>query len=406
MRPLPKQANDPLTSLAFLSLFAVLPFWDILAPVMLAFVLLTGVFLNRQTHFPDKIKANKGLLLLILYFLLASISLVYTSTISESIEKVLKLTAFLFIPLAFLLVNPDKSLLEKAKKVFVFSCMVFCVFSLLSLVYNFVLHREIAHHYHFVQSAMYSEYMPEDAMFLNTALAFVLFGSFSKSYKLFIGLLFLIVIVLFGVRLGLGVYLLILIIYGILHFKQLLKLQTLVVLIVAVLGSIYLINNNPYVNDKFYGSLAMLGFDTSERVSEITEDYHHLGVRNEIWKSSLTLIKEKPVLGHGAGAEKFELNKIYEAKGLELIGFNSHNQFLSTFVQYGAIGFLWLVALFFVLLRKTIVHRNLTGFLVIGVMGISMFTESYLEIQQGIFYFCIFVPLILMGNKQNKSIEN
>ncbi|HET8810836.1 MAG TPA: O-antigen ligase family protein [Flavobacteriaceae bacterium] len=410
MFPNTKQTTDPFAAMLFLLLFAVLPFLDILSPIVLALVLFAGLFLKNQSDLLEKIKTHKSLFLLMAYFVLSVLSLIYTSNLSESMEKCLKLTAFLLVPLAFLLVSPEKSLIDMAKRVFAFSCMLFCVFTLLTFGYHYLVNYEISHFYNFVQRFLPGEYFPEDALFFNTAFVIVLFGGFSKKWKLIAGILFFIVMVLYGVRLGLFIYLLILIVYTLANFKKLFNLKSLFIVGAATLFSFFLINQSPYLQDKFYGTLTMLGFDAQEEVSEIGMEYHHLGDRKKIWMSAVELIREKPVFGYGAGSEKEELNKIYLKKKYDLLQLNAHNQPLSTTIQYGIIGLLLLFFIFIVLLRFSILKKNWVNLMIIGVMLISMTTESFLEIQQGLLYFCIFASLFIMEYKaepkSKNSIEN
>ncbi len=408
----PKQYTDPFAAFAFLLFFAVLPFWNILSPIALALVFFTGLFLKKQSDFSKKIKANKSLFLLIAYFGLAVLSLVYTSNISESIIKCLKLTAFLFIPLAFLLVDPEIRLIEMAKKIFAYSCILFCVVSLLSLAYGYVAYSEISHYYNFVQRFLVGDYFPENAMFLNTAFVVILFGKFSNSWKFIGSGLFLILLLLYGVRLGLFIYLLVLSLYAFLNLKKLLNLKTIAIFFLGISISIFIITKNTYVNDKFFGSFSLVGVDLGPDFFKDSpvkaEEYHRIGLREKIWTAAMEISEKKPWIGYGAGVEKLELDKIYNAKNYRIDakeGFNSHNQFLSTIVQFGVLGLIVLLTMFIVVIHSSYVQKNMVNGLIIAIMFISMLTESYLEIQRGLFYFCIFISLFIIEAKK-KPIEN
>lgn len=390
----------------FLSFFAVLPFLDIFAPIVLGLTLFIGLFLKSQSSFISIIKKNKGLLLLMLFFVLAVISLSYTSDFEKSMERLSKMAAYIVVPLAFVSINPSSELLRKAIRVFIYALIAFCSFSLLRLGYHLLVDYEISHWYNFVQDSMYHKYMPEDAMYLNTGLVFVLFGSFQKNFKLLVSFLFLTVIVLFGVRLGLFIFILIATIYFLQNFKELLKLKTLLIIVFGVIASVVLIQQSRYANDKFFDTLQKLGLNTGEQVSEVGENYHDISLREKLWSSALEVIAESPIYGHGVGDEKNELARVYSQKRYELGRYNAHNQYLSSMIQFGVLGLALLILLFGYLFRLSFQTKSIQIFLVALIMIISMITESYLELQQGVFYFCTFVTLFVFQKANNRPIEN
>ncbi|RMA65980.1 O-antigen ligase family protein [Ulvibacter antarcticus] len=399
-----QNSKTKIADYSFLTFFAVLPFVDVLSPIVLGIALVLALFFKSQKGFLKRLAGNRKFYLLFFYFLLATVSLSYSQDFPESFKKLSRLIAFILVPLLFLLVNPSNELIEKAKKVFLYALIAFCAFSLLKLGYNYIVNFDNRNWYNFLQDSMYHKYMPEDAMYLNTGLVFLLFGNYSKNFKLFIGILFLSVIVLFAVRLGLFVYVLIIAVYFISNIKTLFNLRSVVTLIGIVLFSIVLINQSRYANDKFYDTLQKIGFNTGDQVSEIGAKYHKIGLREKIWTSSIDLIKERPILGRGAGVEKKPLAIINKRKGYDIPPtYNSHNQFLSVIIQYGVFGITWLLIVFILLFRTTIKNKNLPRILIVVVMFISMITESYLELQQGLFYFCVITSLLIWNPVLSKS---
>lgn len=387
-------SKDNIAGYSFLGFIAVLPFEDIFGSIMLVITIFLALLFNSQKEFFKIFKEKKGLWLLMAYYIIAVISLLYSQDFPESLKKLSKLLAFVLIPIMFLLLNPTEKLLKLGKKIFVFAMIAFSVFSLLNLGYNYIVNYDISHWYNFVQDSMYHKYMPEDAMYLNTALILLLFGDFKKNLKLLTAILFLVIIVLFSVRLGLFIYLLIVTIYFFFNIKSLLNWKTLVIVASTVFTSLLLVSQSRYANDKFYDTLDKIGFNTENQVSEIGAKYHKMGLREKIWSSSIELIEERPILGQGAGVEKRPLAAVNQTKGYDIPpNYHSHNQFLSSILQYGIIGGLWLFFVFLYLFLKLVKAKNLSAFLITVVMLISMITESYLELQQGVFYFCFFISL-------------
>ncbi|MEX0997216.1 MAG: O-antigen ligase family protein [Flavobacteriaceae bacterium] len=399
-----KKLKDNLITYTFLGLFFILAAFGSLLPIALGFLILFCI-LNKKVQLFFKLK-SLGLFLIASIFLMSAISILYSIDPSYSLKKSIKLISFLLIPIAFILTNPNTILIEKAKTFFIYGCITLCLFSLSNLAYNYFVNYEISHWYNFVQTSMNREYMPEDAMFLNTALIFLLFGNYSNLLKYFSAILFLAVIILFGVRLGLFLNILIILIFIILNFKQFLSIKKILIFAASILVLFILTHQNSYTQDKLYDTLSKIGFNTKHKVSDIGQDYHKISLRSMMWGSSIDLIKEKPLFGYGAGVEKIQLEKQYEKRGYQIPAYNAHNQFLSTTIQFGLIGLIILLSIFYFLFKCAIIDKSQSTFLVTLIMLASMSTESYLEIQQGSFYFAIFASLLIIENKKNKVIEN
>lgn len=403
-------SKNNIAEYSFLGFVAVLPFEDIFGSIMLVVTITLALLFNPQKKILNVLKQNQILWFLMAYYGIALISLVYSQDFPESLKKLSKLLAFVLIPLMFVSLNPCQKLIKSGKKVFVYAMLAFSIFSLLKLGYNYIVNHDISHWYNFVQDSMYHKYMPEDAMYLNTALILLLFGDFKKNLKLFAAILFLIVIVLFSVRLGLFLYLSIITIYFSLNIKSLLTWKSLIIVALTVSVSLLLVNQSRYANDKFYDTLDKIGFNTGNQVSEIGSKYHKMGLREKIWSTSIELIADRPILGQGAGVEKRPLAVKNQKKEYDIpSNYHSHNQFLSSMVQYGVFGITWLLGIFAFLFWVTIKNKNTVGILIVVVMIISMITESYLELQQGVFYFCFFTSLLiwkLVFKKKIKTLKN
>ncbi|WP_203295061.1 O-antigen ligase family protein [Luteirhabdus pelagi] len=390
---------------SFLLFFAVLPFLDIFAPIALAIVLLFGLLFSTKSSFFKHFAKNPGSLFLTVFFVLALISLLYSTQLDESQKKIGKLVVFFLIPIAFLLVNPSAKLLLRAQKIFIGSLILFCIISLISLGYNYIANYEISHWYNFVQTSMYHKYMPEDAMYLNTGLVLVLFGNFNKNVKVFVAFLFLTVIVLFGVRLGLLVFGLIISVYFLMNYKSFLTLRSLLIFLVGLALAFIFVQQSRYARDKLFDTLEKIGITTGDQVSEIGEEYHNISLREKMWSSSLYLVQKRPLIGYGAGTEKSELTSVYKERGYNMDkSFNAHSQYLSVMLQYGMFGLLWLGAVFLFFIYKSIQSKDIIALLITLVMALSMVTESYLELQQGIFYFCSFIMFLSFRLKLKKEL--
>lgn len=337
--------------------------------------------------------------------LLSLLSLIYVEDLNDGIKKLTKNLALILVPACFYFGNFSQNNISQGKKVFLYSWVLFCIVSLLFLAYNWFDLANQRHFYNFIQTSMHHNYMPQDAMYINTALVFLLFSKTKSWLKISISLLFLSVLILFGVRLGIITFVGIFIVYTIVNFKELVNLKNIVIVGLLIFIAFCLVNSNPYTKDKLYDSLSKLGISqVSEGVSDIGEEYHNISLRSKMWSTSYQLIQEQPILGYGAGMEKeilFERNK---EKQLDIPMFHSHNQFLSVTIQYGILGLIFFLIILSFLVKNSLKHIHY--FLICLIMISSMITDSYLDVQQGIFYFSFFASLILSSKDRNGVLKS
>ncbi len=121
-------------------------------------------------------------------------------------------------------------------------------------------------------------------------------------------------------------------------------------------------------------------------------NWGNLAIRLQEWEASLLLIKDHFWLGVSPSDVNGELIKVYQNKGWDQLAkesFNSHNQYLQTFLSLGVLGILTLLAIIFISFRKAFIKRDFiyTNFLILFcVFSIS---ESTLEVQKGIVSFVL-----------------
>lgn len=122
--------------------------------------------------------------------------------------------------------------------------------------------------------------------------------------------------------------------------------------------------------------------------------------RLEYWRVSWKLFLQNPFIGVGRGDLVDELRKSYikmDSKLLEEHYNKPHNQYLTTLVSYGIVGFL---AFLFVLgyAFRTVTKTHL-GLMFLVIATISMITEDTLETQIGVSFFAVFFYLFtFLGN--------
>ncbi len=129
--------------------------------------------------------------------------------------------------------------------------------------------------------------------------------------------------------------------------------------------------------------------------------------RLEFWKASVGIINDYWLTGVGTGDMNLAFKAQYEKMHSKLAPdqrWRSHNQFLSIFIGFGIVGFIWfIVAIFYPLLM---VRRQndffLVVFLIISVL--SMLTGDTIESQTGVTFFVVFYSFFLFARKEKDPL--
>ncbi len=147
------------------------------------------------------------------------------------------------------------------------------------------------------------------------------------------------------------------------------------------------------------------GFDNYRKTGNPTGST--LMQRLEFWKASLGIIKDHWLTGVGTGDMNRAFSAQYETMHTKLSPdqrWRSHNQFLSVFIGFGILGFLWFL---FSLLYPPLMLRRYDDyffliFLIISLL--SMLTGDTIETQTGVSFFAIFYSLFLFARKEKEAV--
>ncbi|GAA4109820.1 hypothetical protein GCM10022393_06610 [Aquimarina addita] len=346
---------------------------------------------------------NKALLLFPVYFIVLSLSLVYTDNLSDGIELVQRSLSLLLFPIIFLFVKEDALTVRKLFN-----------FLLLGLIVSFFINFAIAIHdsvlfvkgddsieltsisslietlilvWNFFIGAEFSVLV--NPSYVSVYILLVL--SYFLKKELITGIRFFIVTLLFlylFLLASLAAYLILFMMSVLLIFAVKDTSKRYLMLIIFFLGLIVFLNN-PRVFD-FYSRV---------KSYENTTSYDHTASEKSrilTWQASLQLIKEAPFFGYGVGdandvlIEKYkELGYIYNYQNR----YNAHNQFLQTLLHTGIIGLGILVFIFVLLALR--MKRSSNELAVLLILFISLMFESMLVRFNGIVFFSIVIPLLL-----------
>jgi O-antigen ligase len=115
------------------------------------------------------------------------------------------------------------------------------------------------------------------------------------------------------------------------------------------------------------------------------------------WKSGIAEIKNSLWFGTGTGGTKAALRKHYDKVELGDFAqdYDSHNQYIETFLEIGIFGFLTLCAGFIIPLRFSLMHSEPTLLALVFIISMASITATVFEKSQGIIFYCSFVSLAM-----------
>lgn len=125
--------------------------------------------------------------------------------------------------------------------------------------------------------------------------------------------------------------------------------------------------------------------------------------RVEIMGNAITVIKDNPILGVGAGDRMDVLAPFYE-NNPEGIVYNPHNQYLDAFMTTGVGGFLILLCMMVFPAINAWKRKKLGMLMMMVVWSVSLLFESMFERQMGFVFFCLMMILFgISGYAEVKS---
>lgn len=160
-------------------------------------------------------------------------------------------------------------------------------------------------------------------------------------------------------------------------------------------GSLFLYLNDTSRN-RFAGLTEHLSILTMDNLGDQSVNITDLNMRLLFWKISISHVIRDQIwmFGVGTGDTQDYLDALYVRPEYQLygyVGWDSHNQWVFTFVQLGMVGVLLLGTLFFRAFQIAIQQKHISFFGFLFVTLSFSFSESILESNKGI----VFVALLL-----------
>lgn len=351
----------------------------------------------------------KTLIVNTLLFFVLLISLIYSENLDYGIKMITGMLSLIIIPICFFVTSSNRILITKKYlsifyRCFYISTTLYFFGVLLQNYFNNFLNESIFLHFSERLNSSYGKYSLHPlyaSIYIVTSLILstkVYPKTQSKSIKtLFIFSIFFLVVVLFMLARK-GPIISTIIIFTIYFFIEQ-KKRVYKVLFLLILAGFFFVS---------YQIIPI-----KERYFELFQSFLNFKIdglgstsfRLNIYDCALKTIKQSPFFGYGIGDTKNILTECYIQKQNIYSGlyFNSHNQFLSSWLAAGILGLISLTLIFyynFNLAKKE-------GFIYISMIILFllvMLIENILERQNGVILFSFFINLFAF--KASQKLEN
>ncbi|MDB9874217.1 O-antigen ligase family protein [Flavobacteriaceae bacterium] len=344
-----------------------------------------------------KVFKSKLLVVNTLFFFVMLISLSYSSDIDFGSTRILVLVPLLVMPIGFYLVRVKLiSITKKQLHLFYLSFFAATILFLVGIfVHNYIngyLTRTIFIHYPTRMDIGYGKYsMHPIYMSLYVSIAMILSIPLIQKTKnkknqvlIIIGALFLALILLMLARKG--PIIITFLIFTFHSFKKRRHLKYNLILGLGLTLSFLLAYNIDPLRERFFELWAAI-FNNNNVLFGSTS------MRIHIFDCAFENIIKQPLFGYGIGDVKTVLDYCFSENNNIFKGkyYNSHNQYLSSWLASGIFGLISLLAMLFYNLKNALINKNLVGSTIIILFISVMFTENILERQDGVLLFSFFI---------------
>lgn len=377
-------------------------------------LLLASWLLNYKNISFKNIRLKNELVLPIIFFLFFAISISWSVNWYQGQKEVVRFLGYLLIPLVFLTV-PSFNSKERNKvfRIFIHSLSLFFVVCLITAIIRqigFYNRGGIFNWYYFYRYdflEIFDQHPTYVSMFTLLSLSVLLTkGKKVISSKVFLTatiILQTVAIILYGSRMG---YILFLLLSGLWIFRFLRtktkqkRIGYSLVFIITTGVFLFGIWNIPIVKERILYTLGYdyeYQFNNKENVIDSTPEEKG---RLLLWTDVVELIKEKPVLGHGAGSGKQVLLKKYKEKQHVIFfeeQYNAHNTYLEFWLQGGIFLMLLYMGLLTNIFKQSLKNRNSVLFAFGLIITLTSLTES-IFIAQGILFFSFFYSFLIRSS--------
>jgi O-antigen ligase len=345
------------------------------------------------------------------------LGLAYTSDMKHGMSMLERSAFFGVLPLVLVLIPPDRRSIERLLRFFTIACLAVCFYCLAMALWKVfqtggivneakVFDRE---YYYFLNNELS---LPAGispiylGLFLNLGIAYYMMRYIIWKERDKESFIILLLLHLFqGLLFALSAILALFFLWSVAICFLMLRVpfQRRIVLGIVFFCVIVVVGFGAYqvkpLRDKFARKLEYdMGQPRMTYWSGIT-------LRLAIWKCAWDAVKETPIYGNGTGDAGAKLADAYKRNNFQLgmmFPFNSHNQYIETYLLQGVIGLFILLLVHLIPLGQLLAAGNWLTILFVAIMLMGYCSEVILGVQKGIVFFSFFFPLLYLYPARNK----
>jgi O-antigen ligase len=402
--------------LGLIAIASTIPFWMLFNNICIIYtVIISLVILFRRKIKP---KFNQTSLLFIFFYFFLAVSLFYSEDKEYGFSVLSRTLLFVVFSIIFSFGSEliTKKIYNQILNYFVLSCILSSFLCLAAALYSTIEYASVnpfnTSNGNFFSYINLTQILKAHPIYYGT---YIVFSLFILSYDLLkpspiinikTNWRFFLIIYFIGFSLLLNSFIIIIIeiLLGIILMYKLftLKRKTLnknKIMIWLILLSFTVYFSSNFISEKMKGVHVINDLTTTNFSGQ---QFTALKARRAKAYCSIDLIKNNFWTGVGIGDGPSELLKYYKKNGF-LHGverkFNSHNQFLTTFIYLGVFGFLLLLFIISFLFYQSVKNDNIYLFSFLIISCCFFMTESVLEREKGIVFFTYFSLLLTCKNR-------
>lgn len=346
-------------------------------------------------------------------FLLSLLSVSYSDNFREAKMTIERQLVLMFLPLLFFSAGntPDKTKISIVFTAFYVTMVSICIYLDLIFYSEFRKSNTPVDEW-FVKEHLYhafAEPVNMHATFLSLYLAMALFVGFYRFIKpngwllnTLIGLCNLVLITTLTLLASrvviISVLLILIFVYPFFIQKLKYKISLIFMALVMLLVLYGLMSESTFIKDRFAKKIGEEVRMTSFLNPDSTYKPIYGGeTRADRWYCAAELIKERPLLGYGAGEEKAQLMNKYQKYNLQnavINNYDAHNQYLSYGIKTGFIGMAAFLLSIAYAIYMAIKQRSFLYLALTVLFAFTCITENVLESNKGIFFYAFFNTML------------
>ncbi|MBS1949575.1 MAG: hypothetical protein OJF59_002754 [Cytophagales bacterium] len=387
--------------------------------VCLIFLIIAWLFTGNFKEKYQRLEQTSWIWFFLTFYLLHFIGLIYSSNVSNGFFELEKKISFILFPIIIGSSIPiSKTYFALLKKGFIGSCLIVMVISLFLAYYlghsqanipmNFDLNANrqfqffnpnaspFWQYFSYLQVGGWIDVHPTYfSMYIIFCIA-ILFEELIHNKKGIILKVFFIVffssfLCFLASRVAIITFVLVILFYILKYFNKE-KLVSVVApsLLIVV---IFFIAINPVTRFRLWQE----PMNTDFNINEQTTEWSSVSLRLLEWRGSFSVIKQYWIKGVGTGSVQDALINYYSKFNTETFNknYNSHNQYLQTFIELGMIGVVALLAVMAYTAKTAWQRNDVLYFSFIIIFCLMCTTESMLERQKGVVFFTLLHSLFL-----------